>query len=280
MRRKTIDDLEGKDRQFVTALARGLEVLRCFTPETPELGTSEIARLTGMPQPTVWRLCHTLIQLGFLTAIPGRATMRPGIALLGLGQAVLADQPIAQLALPEMSAIAAAHQGAVSLGARDGLSMIYLQRCNGSEIILANMRVGSRVPLATSATGWAYIAGLPPAGREQVIGQLAAAGLDDWERTEHRLRAALEGFDRTGYIINMGSLHERINGVAVPVVSPDGQTVLALSSGGIGEIFQPAKLKEVGLELKGLAAKLSPLLANQHLQQGLAPRVDFSIRSG
>lgn len=49
-----------EDRQFVASLAKGLEVLRCFTPARPELGTSEIARLTGMPQPTVWRLCYTL----------------------------------------------------------------------------------------------------------------------------------------------------------------------------------------------------------------------------
>ena len=53
-----------EDRQFVTALSRGLEVLRCFTAERVELGTTEIARLTSMPQPTVWRLCYTLSKLG------------------------------------------------------------------------------------------------------------------------------------------------------------------------------------------------------------------------
>jgi DNA-binding IclR family transcriptional regulator len=256
----TEDVEEGKDRQFVTALARGLEVLRCFTPDKPELGTSEIARATGIPQPTVWRLCYTLLQLGFLTTVPGRPTMRPGIALLGLGQAVLAGQPIAELAFPEMSAIASAHQGAVSLGARDGLSMIYLQRCHGAAIILANLRVGSRVPLGTSATGWGYIAGLSPDKREAVIGEIAASKPEGWERDEPRLRTALREFDQTGYVISLGSMHARINSVAVPVTSPDGSTTLALSSGGISDIFQPAKLAEVGAALKALAAKLSPLL--------------------
>jgi hypothetical protein len=41
-----------KNGQFVAALAKGLEVLQCFSPSTPELGSSEIARMTGMPQPT------------------------------------------------------------------------------------------------------------------------------------------------------------------------------------------------------------------------------------
>jgi hypothetical protein len=95
-----------KDRQFVAALAKGLEVLQCFGPSTPELGASEIARMTGMPQPTVWRICYTLIQLGFLVVLPGRQTMRPGIPLLGLGHAVLAGLPRGDLELPDMLAIA------------------------------------------------------------------------------------------------------------------------------------------------------------------------------
>ncbi len=248
------------DRLFVTALARGLEVLRCFTPATPELGTSQIARVTGLPQPTVWRLCHTLLDLGYLVAVPGRPTMRPGIPLLGLGQAVLAAQPVAELALPHMQAIAHAHEGAVSLGARDGLDMIYLQRCQGAAIVLADLRVGSRVPLATSATGWAYIAGLGPAERKRLMAELRAARRGDWAKIEPRLMEALHGFDATGYIVNIGSLHAHVNSVAVPVRSPDGAVLLSLSAGGISQVFVPAKLAEIGQALKALAATLAPLL--------------------
>src|ERR1051326_4467801 len=41
------------DRQFATTLARGLEVLRCFTPLEPLLGNKEISVRTGLPKPTV-----------------------------------------------------------------------------------------------------------------------------------------------------------------------------------------------------------------------------------
>ncbi len=60
-----------RPRHFVTALARGLDVLGCFTPERPVLGASEIARMLGLPQPTVWRLCFTLIELGHLVFLHG-----------------------------------------------------------------------------------------------------------------------------------------------------------------------------------------------------------------
>ena len=56
---------------LVTALLRGLDVLRCFTEQKKVLGSSEIARLTKLPQPTVWRLCQTLVKAGYLTVEPG-----------------------------------------------------------------------------------------------------------------------------------------------------------------------------------------------------------------
>jgi DNA-binding IclR family transcriptional regulator len=77
-------DIEGADRQYVTALARGLEILRCFSALKPELGTTEIAQLTGLPQPTVWRLCHTLIKCGYLVPSPPIAASTTGWAYLAV----------------------------------------------------------------------------------------------------------------------------------------------------------------------------------------------------
>src|SRR5262249_24800494 len=105
------------DRQFVTALGRGLDILQCFTPATPELGTSQLARMTGLPQPTVWRLCHTMTELGFLVQTPDQDRLRLGLPVLTLGYAVLASQRIGETPKPHIGGIAQRHQGAGSLGA-------------------------------------------------------------------------------------------------------------------------------------------------------------------
>jgi DNA-binding IclR family transcriptional regulator len=195
--------------------------------------------------------------------LPGRQTMRPGIPLLGLGHAVLAGFPIGELALPDMQSIASRYEGAVSLGARDGLNMIYLQRCQGSAIVLDNLRVGSRVPMATSATGWAYLAGLGRAERDELVAELRQSQGRQWGAIEPRLTTALRQFDKQGYVVNKGSLHARINSVAAPIKSHDGSITLSISSDGIGEVFNSEKLAQIGSELKRLAAKLGPLLSYQ-----------------
>jgi DNA-binding IclR family transcriptional regulator len=244
------------DRQFVTALGRGLKVLQCFTPAMPELGTSQIARLTGLPQPTVWRLCHTLTQLGFLIPVADSDRLRLGLPVLTLGYTVLANNRIGETAKPYMQAIAKRYQGAVSLGVRDGLNMLYLQRCQGSLIILADLGIGSRVPLAYSATGWAHLAAVPDGARKQLISEIRAADRQKWATTEPLFEASLAKFRKTGYIVNIGSLHPQVNAVAVPVHSQDGSVLLTVSSGGINSVFTDEVLLDVGSELKALAERL------------------------
>ena len=88
--RYDLADAGKNDRQFVTALARGLEVLRAFGPGSGPLGNQEIAEFAGLPKPTVSRLTHTLTKLGYLNYLPrlgkyelGTAGPCPGLRRAG-----------------------------------------------------------------------------------------------------------------------------------------------------------------------------------------------------
>ena len=45
----------------VSALERGISVLRCFTADVRELSNTALSRQTGIPRPTVTRLASTLV---------------------------------------------------------------------------------------------------------------------------------------------------------------------------------------------------------------------------
>jgi len=128
----------------VTALVRGLEVLRCFDYARKSLGSSEIARLTGLPQPTVWRLCKTLEQEGYLVAEAGGTRFAPGLAVLTLGYAALGRLDLAELARPRLQAIADRFHGATGITTRERLSTLIVMRCEGKDAFLnVNLRPGS-----------------------------------------------------------------------------------------------------------------------------------------
>jgi len=135
-----------------------------------------------------------------------------------------------------------------------------MQRMQGSQIILRDLEVGSRVPLASSATGWAYLAGLPEEEREKLFKELEEFDTKNWPTLLPKIKQSIAQYKRTGFIINKGSLHEQINAVAVPVLSSDGSLLLSLSAGGISLVFNDETLIKVGQELKRLAARFASAL--------------------
>ena len=250
-----------KHPAFVTALARGLEVLRCFTPEQSELGTTEIARMTGLPQPTVWRLCFTLTQGGYL--LPGRVPdrLRVGPAVLTLGHAAAVHAGIGEAALPLMQALADEFGASVSLGERDRLSMVIVQRAEAADILKVNLHVGATLALVRSSMGWAYLCALPDAERAAALAELKALHKSGWAEVQADLDTALHDYRRLGLVFNLGRSHRDINAIGVPVLPPRGGRAMALTCGGARSAFGRDLLaRRVAPALKALAAQIAPLV--------------------
>jgi DNA-binding IclR family transcriptional regulator len=250
-----------RDRQFVTALARGLEILSCFSAEQPERTGSDIARLTGLPQPTVWRLCHTMIEMGVLVATPGDR-MRPGLAALRLGSSALAGLDTVDLARPAMQALADDYRAACGLAVRQGLQMVMIERCHGNNPLLTNLRRGSVVPMASSGHGWAYLAALPAAARQSLIAEVRAADPPGWAAVRVAFRTALDAFQADGYIVNSGRFHPDYHTAAVPVHDRDGNIRFTLNCGAPLSTLTPDQLRDdVAPRLKRLAEELQAAIA-------------------
>ena len=61
-------------------------VLRCFSPDHPELTTSEVADLLHLPKSNASRVLRAMREAGFIDAVPGSRRYRPGLLHLELGQ--------------------------------------------------------------------------------------------------------------------------------------------------------------------------------------------------
>lgn len=245
-----------KDRHFVTALDRGLQILRCFNPDDTELTVSELARRTQLPQPTVWRLCRTLAKSDFLvpTGTEGKLTL--GIPVLGLGYAVLSRQDLAKVALPHMLSLTQRLRVGTSLAVRDGLEMVYLQRTHGDFVYL-NDPVGARRPMATAPTGWASLVAYDDAQRLEIMKSLKQAEPKGWRTIERNVAKALEEYRQFGFITSIGIMHPHFNAIAVPIRAVSGGQVYGLSASGLDADWPRERLVQIGQELISLARDLS-----------------------
>ena len=230
------DAMPTDDPLFVTALARGLAVLQCCGAAHAPQSVRQIVDQTKLPQPTVWRLCHTLVQLGYLERTQENR-FRPGMPLLGLGYAALARRPLADLARPAMVRLAGAYNGTVSLGIRQDFDMVFIERVSGGTLIYPGLRPGSPISLLASAMGWAYLGALAPEERDALLQVARQRFSAEFERIRIALQEALRGFDDHGFVINPGILHPEINAIAVPIRGTSSSPVACLNFGGPKSVF-------------------------------------------
>jgi DNA-binding IclR family transcriptional regulator len=250
-----------EDRHFVTALARGLNVLRCFTSERTELGTTDIARLVGLSQSTVWRLCYTLQKEGYL--VPGNdpERLRVGPAVLALGCASLSQRGIVEVALPRMSEIANRFQSSLSIAARDGLQMLIMGRETAPTVLKLNFHVGTALRIERSAVGCAYLAAVSDAERQRLMEDIEHAYPDDWEANRRYIQESVQMYREHGYVLNLRHYHPDVNALGVPIVSPNGRHVIAMNCGGASSVISRQQLEgPIAKAMKDLAGDLSTML--------------------
>jgi DNA-binding IclR family transcriptional regulator len=214
------------DRQFATTLARGLEVLRCFTPLEPMLGNKEISVRTGLPKPTVSRLTYTLTKLGYLRHNMRLGKYQLGSAVLSIGYPLLASMSVRQLARPLMKELADYSGGSVSMGIRDRLNMVYVESSRKGNALTMLPDIGTAVPIAQAAIGRAFLAACTPPEREAVLNQIKVKEPELHRKFRAAIEKSLEDIRARGFCVSVGELRREVSAVAVPMRrTVDGEIV-------------------------------------------------------
>lgn len=206
------------DRQFVSALARGLGVLQAFRSAEERLSTAELAQRCSLPRSTIARLTHTLTAVGFLHQEERLGRYRLGLATLTLGRSMLSRLDF-QGAGGELLQQLADDTGAmVALGIREDLSVLYVdaKRSHSTPVTL-NLGVGSRLPLATTAMGRAHIAAMDEAERCAILARIKALDREAWPAIDDAVAQAVQALKRHGCVTGFQSWRSEINGIATPL---------------------------------------------------------------
>lgn len=216
----------------VSALARGLAVLRFVGASEAPVTLKEISEGTGIPKPTALRLTGTLLSAGLLRRPPGAERYDLGPGVMALSNAYLSKLDLRAQARVHMRTFAEEAGVTVHLGTRDRLEMVLLESVRpASAAIVMRIGIGARLGLATSASGRAYLAGLPQEDRARLIDSLRVGMDDRWPVLAAPLQQALAQYQETGYVASFGEWHPDVNAIATPLLMPDGE-VYALNCGG------------------------------------------------
>lgn len=251
------------DPEFMTSLARGLAVLRCFADERRAMTIAQASRITGLSRPAVRRCLHTLVRLGYAAQEGQSYSLRPKV--LALGYAYFSSNSLALRAQPLLDRLRDDLHESCSLGVIEEDEVCYIARAEVSRIISIALRVGSRLPLYCTSMGRVLLASRSTDEQAAYLRRTALAPRT--ARTVTDPDALLELLARVreqGYAIVDQELEVGLRSIAVPVLGRSG-VIAALNIGSqasrialpdLRTRYLPA-LQRVARDLAGLRSELS-----------------------
>lgn len=213
---------------FVTALARGLAVLRCFGPDSRELTLSQVAARMDLNRATARRFLLTLESLGYVRADGRRFSLTARV--LDLGYTFLSSLDLREMAQPVLKSIVEDLGEACSLSVFDYPDVVYIAQVPPRHLMYVPVSVGRRLPAYSTAMGRVLLAGLTPAELDAYF-----ADVPRQRHTPHTvvaertLRRLLAGVRADGYALADQEYVDGARAIAVPVTGADGRITAALN---------------------------------------------------
>jgi IclR family transcriptional regulator, pca regulon regulatory protein len=219
---------DGNDRDYVNSLARGLEVIRVFTRQTPRMTLSDVSQATGMTRATVRRFLLTLVREGYVESNGRHFSLRPKV--LELGFSALASMNIWEVAQPIMNDLAERLQESCFAAVLDHDSVIYVARANSNRRVSVGITIGSRVPAHCVSTGRVLLAALPDDVLHQYLDEMTLTRFTPNTITSKvQLRGVIGEVRLKGWSIVDQELEVGLRSLSVPIRDGRGKTVAALN---------------------------------------------------
>lgn len=207
---------EDNDRQFVTALGRGLVILTAFEHHE-RLTHQQLCQMTNLPKATITRLIHTLTTLGFLrTNDYGQYQL--GSSAVRLSATAWSRHDMVAFAEPLLRQFASENEVSVNLATEVEGEMRYHACCRSPARLSVNLQVGSAVPVARTAIGRAFYAASSQARQAVIISNLQEnLSTEEYNDARTALASAAEHYEKYGYTVSDGEFSTDILAVAVGV---------------------------------------------------------------
>jgi DNA-binding IclR family transcriptional regulator len=235
-------DIAGESGDVIQVVSRAFDVLRCFEGHEARLGNLEISSRCGLPRSTVSRLTHTLTRMGQLVYLPRDQKYRIGPSAVAMSTAMMKGLQLRNLIRQRLQDVAEQLPGTVGFVIPDRFHLVYLEFARSASALGLHESTGSRIAIATTAAGHAYTAALEPPVGDALIAEMERE-VPDWGKL---LRSRIENNRRLlreqGYVVACGLWSPHINGLAVPLWSPQYQTFVVVTIGLLSAMYDEKRL--------------------------------------
>src|SRR5229473_8501029 len=183
------------------------------------------------------------------------------LSAMALGYAALANLGVRHLSEQFREELMRETGGAVAVGGRDRLSMIYFGQSRNGLALGVQLDVGSRIPIATTAMGRAYLWALPDEERASLLRELREHYGSRWPRMRDGIERAGETVAKLGFTISAGEWQNDVHAVGVGLKLNDGTGPYAFNCGAPAFRFTEDRLRnDIGPRLVAMVRNIEAAL--------------------
>jgi DNA-binding IclR family transcriptional regulator len=215
-------------KDILSSVHNALSILNLFSPQTLELGLSEIAKKTGFNKSSVHRLLTTLSEEGFVTKNPETRRYRLGLTLLQLSGVALSHLEIHQAAKNELEELAEKTGETAHLGIIENGEVIYLYKAESKRPIKLTSVIGKSNPAHCTGIGkiiLAYQPRIAEAVIERGLFKCGPTSITDPEEFLHELKR----INQQGFVVCIDDTYQGVVSIAVPLRNFTGEVVAGIS---------------------------------------------------
>lgn len=252
-------------------VAKALELLDLFRRDRPQIGLSDLARLSGVNKATCFRLMSELQVYGLIEQIGAGREYRVGPAVLRLAALREEVAPFKEVVAPILADLAestgeSAH-ASVLAGDRVELVHFAYSTQHGTRVM---MHDADHLPFHASSSGMAILAYAPPALRERVLASGLTAFTSETVTDPNEIRARLGEIERTGYAESAGAFETDVHSIAVPLFNAQSACMGGLAVAAPSARMDDALRSKIKTNIAAAALRVMQL-------QGGAPPEGFPL---
>jgi DNA-binding IclR family transcriptional regulator len=213
----------------VPAVQRAVHVLEILAQSATGIPLSDLARQTGFPKSSLFRILVTLEASSVVTLDKARNIYTLGMKLIDWGNRALDKIDLKSITHPHLIRLANETKESYYVAVLDGHEVIIIDRADTPEIWQMVARLGQRSPVHATASGQILIS---EAGTEEIATMVARTGLKRFTQktitTTSALKNRLKEVRENGYVIADAEYKPDLCVVAAPIRDHYGRTVAAL----------------------------------------------------
>jgi IclR family acetate operon transcriptional repressor len=217
-------------KRLLQSTLRCLDVLDALAESDKPVAVSELARRLQVQRGTLHQQLQTLVYAGWARQTSD-ARYYLSLRAVHVGKVALEQAGIAQRLLPLLEELAFRTGEAVAIAVLEREDVLIVQRVESQQLVRAEIKVGTRMPLAGSAAGRVLLA----YASADKLAELAARGV---AIPEPEILATVR---EQGFAVQREGFQAGLSAAAVPLDTGDDEELLTLSMAAPSERFDPQR---------------------------------------